>query len=64
MNTGFEPGLGVKVRAGLDTSGYEHIEPGLGVKDRLWTRGGAAFQRFVSADTKHYVFCVSDTKNV
>ena len=27
-------------------------------------RGRAAFQRFVSTDAKHHVFCVSDTKNV
>ena len=26
-------------------------------------RGRTAFQRFASTDAKHYVFCVSDTKN-
>ena len=25
--------------------------------------GHAAFQRFVSTDVKHYIFCLSDTKN-
>ena len=31
---------------------------------KTWTNSGhAAFQRFASTDVKHYVFCVTDTKN-
>ena len=45
------------------------IKPKTGFRARCHThiliriRNRAAFQRFASTDAKHYVFCVSDTKN-